>query len=555
MNGPRIVLHGQGPSLEGVRWEARRNLRMGRRQDLEVVLADMSVSRLHAEVLATAEGWLVRDLGSKNGTYLNGTALGEKACWLKPRDEIRCGDMAVRVAEVVEGLAADPAASPESPACLRVALQRSWSQALEWFALPEDRWPEGNRLPLARLRSGHHLCHVTAAAAMFQAILDDAVALFDARRAWIAVIENKDSPFQVCARAGYPSAASGPPTALGTTAAEDAFRASESLLWSNPPEGTHSGRTWSLAPDRASSRLCALLRSSRRRLGVLYLERGPAQPPFTQDDLFLADAVAAGTSAGIEASDALSRQRHQFLHMIAAMTQALNHRDHYLEHHAQMVATYSLMLADELHLAPDERQLLEIGAPIHDIGKIVIPEELLQKLSPLTPAEFSHVQAHTVMGSTLLEAHADLAPLVPIIRSHHERWDGRGYPEGLAGPLIPRSARIVAVADAFAAMISNRPYRPALSLDEGLCRLQEEAGTQFDPECVQAFLSIRPRIEAVYRQVHSENGFARPRTEPEPARVNDPSESWPGSDTLCLGESANGHPESRPEKRRIPDSH
>jgi putative nucleotidyltransferase with HDIG domain len=180
--------------------------------------------------------------------------------------------------------------------------------------------------------------------------------------------------------------------------------------------------------------------------------------------------------------------------MGAALTRGLDYRDPYTGEHAHRVTAYTLMLAHELQLSRTERTLLQAGALLHDIGKIGVPEAVLNKPGELTPDELAQIRAHPTLGCALLQSIRPLAPILPIVRSHHERWDGLGYPDGLAGEDIPRLARIVAVADAFDAMTSDRPYRSGRSVPEALAQIAAAAGTQFDPEIVEAFLSLRSRF-------------------------------------------------------------
>src|SRR5262245_45523355 len=249
-----------------------------------------------------------------------------------------------------------------------------------------------------------------------------------------------------------------------------------------------------------ASSICALVRTPRDRLGVLHLDRGILQPAFTAEDLALADAIAAHVAVGIEVAQLLERQQALMVQLVAAMAQAVELRDGYTGGHTQRVTTYATRLAQHLGLSPEDQKRIAIGTALHDIGKIGVRDAVLNKAGRLTATEFERVKAHTMDGVAILQNIAEMAPVLPIIRHHHERWDGTGYPDGLAGKRIPLLARIVAVADAFDAMTSNRPYRAAMSLDADLAELQDKAGTHFDPECVHAFLSLRPWIEELMKQ-------------------------------------------------------
>jgi putative nucleotidyltransferase with HDIG domain len=239
------------------------------------------------------------------------------------------------------------------------------------------------------------------------------------------------------------------------------------------------------------------LRTPRKRLGVLHLDRSFMQEPFTEDDLFLADALAAHVSAAIESAQLLRKQRDLFLKTITILAQAVELRDDYTGGHTQRVTRYATMLAEKLELPEDQIELVKLGGPLHDIGKIGIDDAILRKPGKLTAEEYAKMQKHTTMGAEILQTIPDMHPIIPIVRSHHERWDGSGYPDRLAGEDIPFLARIVAVADAFDAMTSHRSYHenkkgkpPAWAFGE----VDRQAGRQFDPRCAAAFLSIREQI-------------------------------------------------------------
>jgi putative nucleotidyltransferase with HDIG domain len=243
-----------------------------------------------------------------------------------------------------------------------------------------------------------------------------------------------------------------------------------------------------------SSVLCVLLRTPRKRLGVLHLDRGPMDEPFTPDDMKLADALAAHVSAGIESAQLLSKQRELFYTTITVLAQAIEMKDEYTGNHTMRVREYSHLIAQQLQLSTKEIHLLQLGTPLHDIGKIGIDDAILRKPGKLTPQEFEIMKTHTVKGAKILEQVAELADIIPIVRSHHERWDGQGYPDGTPGEKTHLLARIVAVADAFDAMTSDRPYRKGMPVDAAFAEVEKWSGKQFDPTVAAAFLAIKQRI-------------------------------------------------------------
>ena len=168
--------------------------------------------------------------------------------------------------------------------------------------------------------------------------------------------------------------------------------------------------------------------------------------------------------------------------------QALAERDRDLGEHLDGVSELAVAVGRKLGVEPDVLHQLRWAARLHDVGKMAVPESILLKRGRLDEREWEFVRRHTVVGQRILEAAPSLGGTGAVVRSSHGRWDGTGYPDGLAGEDIPLAARVVAVCDAFDAMVSDRPYRPALSVGEALQELARGAGTQFDSAVVTAFL-------------------------------------------------------------------
>ncbi len=199
--------------------------------------------------------------------------------------------------------------------------------------------------------------------------------------------------------------------------------------------------------------------------------------------------VAAGTVMGalyrslrlrIEALRELNEQT------MRAFVQAIDAKDHYTAAHSTRVAEYAAALAQEMNLPVPDVERIRWAALLHDVGKIAVPESILQKPGQLTPDEFRVIQRHPVESAKIVGLVDQYLPLLDGVRHHHERMDGQGYPDGLCGDEIPLDARIIAVADAFEAMTSDRAYRSRMPVEEAVRRMQAGQGTQFDPDVVDA---------------------------------------------------------------------
>ena len=180
---------------------------------------------------------------------------------------------------------------------------------------------------------------------------------------------------------------------------------------------------------------------------------------------------------------------------IEALAMAIEAREDATPAHARRVQAYAVALAEAVGLTGADVQAVRLGALLHDIGMLAVPEHILSKPAPLTDAEFDTVQQHPRVGADLLQDIPFPQPVAPLVRSHHERWDGGGYPDGLSGDAIPIGARILGVAEIYDALTSDRPYHKAMSREAAVQLLQQEAGSGIDPSLVERFVQILPGID------------------------------------------------------------
>ncbi len=191
----------------------------------------------------------------------------------------------------------------------------------------------------------------------------------------------------------------------------------------------------------------------------------------------------------------LEALQHHHESTIEAFAHAVDAKDQVTHGHIRRVQTDCLKLAARIGVSdPREVRALQAGALLHDLGKIATPEHILNKPGPLTTAELAQMQAHAVKGAEILSAIQFDYPVIPIVRHHHENWDGTGYPDGLAGEAIPLGARILQVVDCFDALTSDRPYRPRMTTTEALAILRNRRGSMYDPGLVDAFVAMRAEV-------------------------------------------------------------
>jgi putative nucleotidyltransferase with HDIG domain len=503
-----IRLKGISGEVKGKAWESTNVLRAGRLGTLEIVLDDSSVSRRHAEVRHADSGWWVRDLESTNGTYVNGVRLGPGERQLHPRDIVQFGKVAMMV-ELPEAVIETPRpVSSAEQIIVEAEASSSWQEGYDRILLDRNHSPRPGDQLMALLRAGHHLVSIETEDELLHSILNDAVHVLDAQRGAIVLAEGPTNELKLKALAtgrGENSSRFNFSKAL----AKRCFSQGKSILCSSVEEDEELCGAVSIADGAMASVLCVLLRTPRKHLGVIHLDRSYWQKAFTEDDLHLADALAAHVSAGIECAQLLRRQRELFLQTISALASAVEMRDAYTGGHTARVTAYSLIVGEELGLCPRDLEHLRTGGPLHDIGKIGIDDAILRKPDRLTDAEFDIMKTHTELGDDILKAIPEMNDIRPIVRSHHERWDGRGYPDKLAGDAIPMLARVVAVADSFDAMTTKRPYNTnhVKTPEQAFAEVERCSGTQFDPKCAHAFLAARDKVLETMRSSKATGTF------------------------------------------------
>ena len=206
-------------------------------------------------------------------------------------------------------------------------------------------------------------------------------------------------------------------------------------------------------------------------------------------------ALASGASREIERRR--SESQSTFVQTLTTLAETIDLRDPYTAGHSRRVAAYSRLLAIDMGLSNKEAGQIENAALLHDIGKVGVPDAVLFKNGPLDDEEKLLIRAHPVIGAGMLADIPTMCDIYPCILHHHERWDGRGYPDGLSGENIPLGARIIAVADSFDAMTTDRPYRRGLGADAAIQELIRGENTQFDKRCVLAFVQLVTRGEII----------------------------------------------------------
>ncbi|HEY7962430.1 MAG TPA: HD domain-containing phosphohydrolase [Solirubrobacteraceae bacterium] len=223
--------------------------------------------------------------------------------------------------------------------------------------------------------------------------------------------------------------------------------------------------------------------------GVLNIE-APEPGAFTEADAVLVEAVAASLGSAMHRTGLIADLEHAFTTTLAALASTVEAKDDYTAAHGHDVAELAEKVALRLSLTPAAARDVRYAALLHDVGKIVVPSEILLKPAPLTDAEWEVMRSHAAVGGDLVARIDSFAHLAPAVRASHERWDGEGYPDCLAGEQIPLAARIIAACDTHDAIVTDRPYRPARTPEQAAQELRRVAGTQLDTRVVNALLDV-----------------------------------------------------------------
>ena len=243
----------------------------------------------------------------------------------------------------------------------------------------------------------------------------------------------------------------------------------------------------SIVMQNIHAAMCVPLESHDKVLGVIYVDTTGNHRHFAEADLDLLSVIGKQAGIAIQRASYLQETRDLFYATVLTLAAAIEAKDRYTKGHSERVTTFSVAIAESLGLSGEEVHTVRLSALLHDVGKIGVPEAVLNKQGKLTPEEYGAIQAHPHAGSLIVQNIPKIGKVLEGVRHHHEKWNGKGYPDHLAGEAIPRIARIIAVADAYDAMSSHRAYRKGLPGAMIFEEIRKNAGIQFDPACVEAF--------------------------------------------------------------------
>lgn len=236
--------------------------------------------------------------------------------------------------------------------------------------------------------------------------------------------------------------------------------------------------------------LCVPLKTKNHIVGVMEAINNQDKGYFDNEHQYLFEVFASQAAIAIENAQLFKNLKEAYRGAINALTEAINAKDHYTAGHVDRVGEYAMAIGQEMGLAEEVLEDINQASMLHDVGKIGIPESVLNKPGKLTDEEFLIMKTHPVVSAQIVKPIGLSPHIVNAIRHHHERLDGKGYPDGLKGEELFLEARILCVADSYDAMITDRPYRKGLGQEIAIAELRKNSGTQFDPAVVEAFIKV-----------------------------------------------------------------
>jgi HD-GYP domain-containing protein (c-di-GMP phosphodiesterase class II) len=512
-----IVLSGP---LAGAVVEVGDKLTLGRRPENTLRLRDDQVSRYHAIIERRGEQYVVEDLGSRTGTMLDGRPI-ERSAPLTNGSQLVIGETVLRFTTDGEDFEDEPthpkdSLSAESARSFRDPRRRNGSlreapHATITLDIMEEPFSKdlGHTNANELRRAGEHLQTLLTANSiiaseldverLFEKILDQIFRALPAHRAVIMTKEQDGGGLRIRASRLASGDALSEDNLVSTTIVNRAFRDRVGVLTLDAGVDARFDARQSIVDQNIRSALCVPMVHQDTALGVIYLDTVGVSHAFKEDDLKLLTGIAGPAGGAVKNALLVAQLKNTAADTILRLAMAAEYRDDDTGFHIHRMSDYAEAIARALGTDDIFASTLKLASPMHDVGKIGIRDAILKKPGRLTPEEFEEMKQHTVKGGAILsKSDSELLKMAEhIALTHHEKYDGSGYPKRLKGEHIPLEGRIVAVADVFDALTTKRCYKPAFSLEDAFGEIAAGRGRHFDPRIAECFLSIRERIISI----------------------------------------------------------
>lgn len=478
---------------------------IGREEDNSIRLSDKLISKHHCVIVRTDDGLFIIDRGSRNGTFLNGFKLQPNTKYpLQPNSEIEIGQSTIAV--VFERIKpADEKLIEKVTYDAPIPLTKKKGtppEGIKPLSQPSAR-PGKTTIPFSidssrNLQAIYTLLNkvvgMTDRQSLVEKTMDIIMSFIRPERGCLFLREDlrDENYFPRVTRTREEKKAQSP-VQISKTVINKVLDGGDSILSTEIPSDQRFSGAKSLVSLNVNSIVCAPIKTKTAFHGLMYLDTTSRTVSFKQDDLELVAAFGIQLGIMMENLQLIADFQELFLGVINTLVNIIETKDEYTRGHSERVTKISLAIGKAIGLDKKEIETLHVSALLHDIGKIAIPEEILKKPEKLTLEEFSIIKKHPTIGTELVKELKNFDEISKGILYHHERFDGHGYPSGASGKDIPFNARIIAIADSFDAMTSNRAYRERLDDQNAIDEINRNQGKQFDAEIVKIFCDAYDR--------------------------------------------------------------
>ena len=478
---------------------------IGRLKGCDVVVDDEAASRRHCTVAAREDACVVSDLQSANGTFVNEQRIVSQD--IVRGDKIRIGSTVIELIDASAAAAGRLTNTTTSLNLVEARNQTIVSRAvdptkLEFLSQVYKRKDEADLLQSAQkyLTTLHKVSEILARASSVEALFDSIVsAILEVsggdRAAILMRPTDGSKDVDMVAVRTKDGKASGA-VMLSRTVVNDVIEKGISVFTDDALADDRYVGGESIVRQRIRSVMCAPMRTTDEILGVLYVDSQMARE-FNEAELELLAAVGNQAGIALHRARLMEEVERLFFDVMKAIASLIDAKDGYTHKHSERVAQFGVRIARHLGFDADTRAVVELSGLLHDVGKIGVPDAILNKPGKLTDEEFRQMRLHPVHGARILSQIQSerVVSILPGVKYHHERWDGKGYPDGLKGEEIPLLGRVLGVADFLDALTSDRSYRKSLTLEEALNMVKDLEGKAFDPAVVKAALELHEKGE------------------------------------------------------------
>jgi NTP pyrophosphatase (non-canonical NTP hydrolase) len=481
-------------------WELRGgHTVIGRDAKCDIVIDDPKLSRIHAEIVQEESRFILYDRHSSNGSRINGDRIVRQV--LLPGDQIGIGRTKIEVLEdtLIPGFEWQ---DEDTHLVTSVIPLDQLSHQLEevgtssgirsaFLKKGAEKTTDLTERLLKNLETvyevGNAINSVQAIDQLLDKIADKLLDAFAQAERVCVLLQDDDGSFEpkfVKNRTANP----GQPLHISRSIVGKSVKDQVCIVANDVAHDARFSAVESIIAMNLRSFMCAPLAAKGTVLGLIYLDNQEESNCFDESDVALLSALANQSAIAIENARLYEDLQKAYHESIVALMNTVEAKDAYTRGHSRRTSRYSVGIALEMKLHGKACKEIKTAAEFHDIGKIGVQDLIIGKDSALSTMEFKDIQSHVLTGESILKPIEYLRFALPVIRHHHECYDGSGYPDGLKGDEIPLEARIVGVADAFDAMTTQRPYNEPLSIEKALEKLESQRGRQFDPDVVDALV-------------------------------------------------------------------